>query len=64
MWMPDEEISVFTFAQAIARTRFGLAMTTRPTKGESNRTIELVLLVCLGAIVARLLPLLGYPSFL
>ena len=24
----------------------------------------LVVLVCLGAIVARLLPLLGYPSFL
>jgi hypothetical protein len=26
-----------------ARTRIGLATTTRPTKGESNRTIELVL---------------------
>ena len=36
-------LSVFTFAQAIARTRIGLAMTTRSTKGESNRTIELVL---------------------
>ena len=36
-------LSVLTFAQAMARTRIGLAMTTRPTKGESKRTITFVL---------------------
>ena len=36
-------LSVLTFAQAMARTRIGLAMTTRPTKGKSTRTIALVL---------------------
>src|SRR5574337_1935259 len=36
-------LSVVTFAQAMARTTIGLAMTTRPTKGESKRTITLVL---------------------
>ena len=36
-------LSVFTFAQAIARTRIGLETTTLPTKGDSSRTMALVL---------------------